>query len=438
MKPIKQIPIKESLTELEALHKSSKDFLKPRIKLLMILAKDPVTTKSRLAHRLDVAYNSITKWHELYEKGGIDKLLEMNRGKYKTPDRRTLGFLPEVYQAIETRHKGEPFQTYVELHTWLKAHYFPVIKYSTMIKYLDIHFGESLKIGRILDIQIKESIAQLVSIHDKCLPRIKPRIKMLITLKRNEKMSRIELARELNVSYGSVLKWAAIYMQGGIDELTKYNLELVITPEVVAYIEKKFQQNRFTNFSEIYKEVSKKYLPGIKYYTLHRYIHRHFSAELDAAKALNMPIKETVQELEAIYSKSSADKKHRIKMLLSLKTLPALSKIELAKLSGVAVGSIHRWHKLYKEGGLNGLLEIKLRGRKQLLLSAKVHTSIEKKIKQNPDINITELHEWIASVHSEKISYNKLYRYVRRHFIELPKVNFSARLSYERALNRVA
>jgi transposase len=438
MKPIKHISIKESADELTELYKESKDFLKPRIQLLMLLAQNPVTTKPKLARKLDVAYNSITKWLELYREGGLEKLLEIKRGKYKSPDRRTLGFSPEIYAAIEKQHKTEPFQTYVELHTWIKDKYFPSIKYSTLIKYLNLHFGEELKIGRILELLIKESITELEALEVKCLPRIKPRVKMLITLKQNEQMSRAELAKRLNVSYGSILKWTNIYRQGGIDEMLKYNLELVITPEVLKYIEKQFQQDKFNNFSALYKEVSKKYLPGIKYYTLHRYIHRHFASELDAAKVLRMPVKESIEQLEDLYQRSSASKKQRIKMLLSLKTMPGLTKIELAKLSGVAVGSIHRWYKLYKEGGFNRLMEIRLRGRKRLELPSNIHNSIDRKLKSNPDMNLTELHTWVKTFHKSNLSYNKLYRYVRRHFIELPDVNFNTRLIEDRAFNRVA
>ncbi len=438
MKPIKHISIKESSDELAELYKESKDFLKPRIQLLILLAKNPVTTKPKLARKLDVAYNSITKWLELYREGGLEKLLEIKRGKYKSPDRRTLGFPPEVYEAIEKQHKAEPFQTYVELHEWVKDRYFPSIKYSTLIKYLNLYFGKELKIGRILELSIKESITELEALQTKCLPRIKPRVKMLMTLKQNEQLSRAELAKELNVSYGSILKWTNIYRQGGIDEMLKYNLELVITPEVLKYIEKQFQQGKFNNFSALYKEIRRKYLPGIKYYTLHRYIHRHFASELDAARVLQMPVKESAQQLKELYMKNSASKKQRIKMLLSLKTLPGLTKIELAKLSGVAVGSIHRWFKMYKEEGFNGLMEIKIRGRKKLELPDSLHNSIDKKLKSNPDMNLTELHNWVKTFHKSNLSYNKLYRYVRRHFIELPKVNFNTRLSEEGTFNRVA
>src|SRR6202789_4226347 len=98
MKTIKQISIKESPDQLAALLKDSKEFLKPRIQLLLILAKDPVTTKPRLARRLDVAYNSITKWLELYIEGGLEKLLEIKRGKYKSPDRRSEEHTSELQQ----------------------------------------------------------------------------------------------------------------------------------------------------------------------------------------------------------------------------------------------------------------------------------------------------------------------------------------------------
>src|ERR1700739_2436158 len=403
MKPIIDIDIKESKAELEEFYKNSSSFLQPRIQMFLMLLKEPHLTKSQLARRLNVVYNSISKWQELYNKGGIEKLMEVRRGKYRLGNGSAMGFSANIYEAIEKRHAAEPFQSYVELHKWVKKNYLPILKYSTLIKYIDIHYGGSFKITRILELPIKESITDLQAMHTRCLPRMKPRIEMIMALKQNGRMSRINLANKLKVSYGSVIKWSNIYKEGGIEKLLEYKLTLIITPEVYAYIEKQFHQNRFSNFSELYRKISKDYLPDIKYYTLHRYVHRHFRNELDIAKALSMPIKETMQELNEILSRNSGDKKRRIKMLLSLKENPSLTKMELGDMCGVAVGSIHRWCSLYKHGGLNRMLEIKMRGRKRLELPDEVDSLLAKKMKREPDTSVKDLHEWLKSFYKQPL-----------------------------------
>jgi transposase len=438
MKPIIDIDIKESKAELEELYKNSSSFLQPRIQMFIMLLKEPGLSKSQLARRLNVVYNSISKWHELYSAGGIEKLLEVRRGKYRLGNGSAMGFSANVYEAIEKRHAVEPFQSYVELHQWIKDNYLPVIKYSTLIKYIDIHYGGSFKVTRILELPVKESTTDLQAMHARCLPRMKPRIEMLIALKQNEKISRVNLANKLKVSYGSVIKWSNIYKQGGIGKLLEYKLTLIITPEVYAYIENRFKQNKFSNFSELYRKISKDYLPDIKYYTLHRYVHRHFRGEINTAKALSMPIKETMQELKDLSNKNSGDKKRRMKMLMSLKEDPALTKMELGDICGVAVGSIHRWCKLYKQGGLNRMLEIKMRGRKRLELPDEVDSLLAKKIKREPDTSVKDLHEWLTSFYREPMSYNKLYRYIRRNFDNPVSVNYNHKINEQRTFSRVA
>ena len=438
MKSIEQITIKESLTELERLHKSSSTFLQPRIHMLIILSKEPVITKSQLSRRLNVAYNSVSKWHQLYKDGGMNALLEIKRGKYRCNNGKSPGFLPEVYAAIEKRHGAEPFQSYVELHKWIRVNFLPNIKYSTLIKYLDIHFDGSFKVTKMVQLSVKETLQELKAIHEETLPRMKPRVEMLIALKQNDRISRFELTDKLKASYGSVIKWSNIYRVGGLEKLLEYKLNLVITPEVFSFIEKQFKENKFNNFSELYRKIIKTYLPDIKYYTLHRYVHRHFSNQIEEAKAFNLPIRESETELEDLYKRSSGDRKKRIKMLQAIKHAPSLSKMELADIAGVAVGSIHRWCKLYRTGGIKHMLEIKIRGRKRLELPTEVHDAIAKEIKQNPDLSIIELYEWVKSFYSQSMSYNKLYRYIRRHF-EMPNTgSYRDKAGDYRQFSRVA
>lgn len=440
MKPIEGILIKESLTELETLLKNTPAHIKPRVKMLIALKTNEVLNKSQLAQQLDVAYNSVSKWLALYSTGGIQKILEMNRGLHNFNNPKFQSLTPEIFNAIEVRHSREPFQSYVELHEWLKINHSPAIKYSTLIKYIEAYFGNRLSIKRMLQLTVTESLLDLETLSVRSLPRMKPRVKMLIILRKKGKISRSELANELKVSYGSILKWSVMYKTGGVEKLMEYKRLHRINIDVFNYIRNRFADGTFTNFSDLYREIKKEYMPGIQYYTLHRYLHRHFHTEIDAFTAASLPVKETRQELQAMLKKTVPyELRLRIKMLITLKDNPLIGKTELAIECGVAVGSVFRWASLYKQGGIEMLLDMKKRGRKLFELPVETHKLLEKKLKYNPAIGIKELHKWFLSVYTEGMTYNKLYRYVHKHFHDELQVSKQLRVpASSQAYSRVA
>jgi hypothetical protein len=242
---------------------------------------------------------------------------------------------------------------------------------------------------------------------------------MLICLKKGKNMSRLGLAKEVGAAYGSVAKWITLYKQAGMQKLLEYNVLAVITPEVHKFIEKQFAENKFKNFPKLYAEINEKYIPGIKYFTLHRYVLRHFEEEMKLAKGPQLDIKESLHEFETLFKSCKPRLKARIFMLITIKNNTGIKKSELALYDGIKQDSVYRWCKIYEQGGINALLDIKMSGRKRFIFPRNVHNAIELKLKRNPAMKITTLHKWLVSSVAPGISYNKLYRYVQWNFEDL-------------------
>ena len=73
--------------------------------------------------------------------------------------------------------------------------------------------------------------------------------------------------------------------------------------------------------------------------------------------ALNISIKESIQELRTLLKSSIPFLQPRVKLLLVMKKLDnkAVSKRELMDQTGLCSYSIHKWRTLYKFGGITNL-----------------------------------------------------------------------------------
>jgi len=77
-------------------------------------------------------------------------------------------------------------------------------------------------------------------------------------------------------------------------------------------------------------------------------------------------IKESKEELQRMLKKVKRKEEYvRLKMLVLFKERPKMSYKEASELIGYSDRQLKRWWKKYKEGGIEGLLEIKKRGRKE-------------------------------------------------------------------------
>jgi len=144
------------------------------------------------------------------------------------------------------------------------------------------------------------------------------------------------------------------------------------------------------------------------------------------SKAKELLVKESVNTLKKLLSKSSVTISNRIRMLILIKNneCESFSKIKLGKLLGVSSSSVQIWRKLYEEGGLTLLLEDKRIGFKPSLITQEEHIKIEAKLNDptNGLRGYVELLEWVKQEFDKDLKYNTLLKYCDRNFGSKPKV----------------
>lgn len=143
----KNIPVKESQTDLTKALKQASALIAPRIKMLIEMKKSESIgiSKRALAQLIGVNHNSIQTWRTMYQQGGL-LLLKSHR---KT------GFRPSILN--EAEHKqiqaklNDPsngLTGYKELLDWVKHEIGKDIKYNTLLKYCVRNFKSSSKVAR--------------------------------------------------------------------------------------------------------------------------------------------------------------------------------------------------------------------------------------------------------------------------------------------------
>lgn len=139
--------VKESKKELVQLRKNSSDTKSKRLLMLIELKKEKGTAVSKrdLAKRIGVDPNSITSWKRLYEQSGIDGIMLDKRIGFKASV-----VSAEEHKKIELKLKDPKngIRGYVELLDWVKTELSKDMKYITLVKYAERHFGSKIKVAR--------------------------------------------------------------------------------------------------------------------------------------------------------------------------------------------------------------------------------------------------------------------------------------------------
>jgi transposase len=131
-------------------------------------------------------------------------------------------------------------------------------------------------------------------------------------------------------------------------------------------------------------------------------------------------VKESITALKALAKGSSFTIQKRLQMLLFIKkdTKGFVSKRKLSVSLGVNHTSITLWKKLYETKGIEGLMSDGRIGFKPSVVSAEIHTALEKKL-TTPSNNIRgykELLEWTNIELSQDFKYITLLKYTQRCF----------------------
>ena len=138
------ILVKESAEELKRQQSRVSVYLRPRIRMLSLIAAG-TTRVGVLCTKLGVSAPALKEWKTKYRDGGIEALLHEGRGG----DKRS-GISEEQRQQIEQK-LSEPknaFRSYGEAQAWLKAELGIEKEYHALNKYLKRNWGTKLKVGR--------------------------------------------------------------------------------------------------------------------------------------------------------------------------------------------------------------------------------------------------------------------------------------------------
>jgi transposase len=116
-------------------------------------------SKRDLSDMTGINHNSITKWRKMYLNNGIQDLLVHGRKG---------GFKPsiiskEVHAALEKKLKDPKngIRGYKELLEWVKMELSNEIKYITLLKYVERHFGTKIKVARKSHVKKNEQAVAL-------------------------------------------------------------------------------------------------------------------------------------------------------------------------------------------------------------------------------------------------------------------------------------
>lgn len=143
----KQIIIKETVSILRKQLKKTSEFLRPRLLMLLEQKKygDEGISKRELANIIGVNHNSIQNWRNLYQSGGLQKLLSHKK----------TGFKPSVISKKENeglkKVLSDPLngiQGYKELKQWFEDNYGREIAYTTLTGYCIRNFSTKIKVAR--------------------------------------------------------------------------------------------------------------------------------------------------------------------------------------------------------------------------------------------------------------------------------------------------
>jgi transposase len=136
------------------------------------------------------------------------------------------------------------------------------------------------------------------------------------------------------------------------------------------------------------------------------------------AKALNIAVKESLEDLKAIKTKQPVHLKSRIQMLILLRKKGPMSKLQLGEALAVSANTAQDWRKAYQAGGMEELLRYERGGNKPSLISAAAHKSIASRL-NNPQgalRSYVELQQWIDEKFVPGIKYTTVNEYAKRHF----------------------
>lgn len=136
-------------------------------------------------------------------------------------------------------------------------------------------------------------------------------------------------------------------------------------------------------------------------------------------KYAELYIKESLSELKKL-QKQTANyrKKTRIQSLILIKAKKFERRSDLASHLGIGLKTLYRWLEVYKRSGIDSMLTISNGGARRKRISSDVHKGLEKKLtdSSSPLLGYWDAVLWVEQNYNEKINYQTLRSYMKRHW----------------------
>ena len=132
-------------------------------------------------------------------------------------------------------------------------------------------------------------------------------------------------------------------------------------------------------------------------------------------RPLKVEISESQQELEkALKYATTASSKERLQMLYLLKSGQMSSRRWLAELIGRDEATITRWLRKYKDGGREGLLEVKHAPGKVSMISPEILERLKQRLQEAQGFHsYGEIQQWLVGEFGLNIADKTVYELVR-------------------------
>ena len=143
-----QITVKETTQELRRLQRTSGELIAKRLLMLIEIKKHEKTgiSKRELSRITGINHNSIVKWRNLYNLSGIEPLLKHGRvGGFK---KSVVSKEEHKKIAAKLNDPKNGIRGYTELLQWVNEELSKDMKYITLVKYTERHFGSKIKVAR--------------------------------------------------------------------------------------------------------------------------------------------------------------------------------------------------------------------------------------------------------------------------------------------------
>ncbi len=143
-----QITVKQTIPEIRKLQRTNGELIAKRLLMLIEIKKHEKTgiSKRELSRITGINHNSIVKWRKLYNLSGIGPLLKHGRvGGFK---KSVVSKEEHQKIAIKLNDPKNGIRGYKELLEWVNKELSKDMKYITLVKYTERHFGSKIKVAR--------------------------------------------------------------------------------------------------------------------------------------------------------------------------------------------------------------------------------------------------------------------------------------------------